>query len=119
MVFFAYNLESIIDFANATKIGFDLMRPIRFRLHVAWFFNINEIKTLFVLLFVCFVPSCDFISHSVSKSVGCVSQWPSDQTRTSIGAEFAEEEKQEAKALQIPANCLPSICQILNPRANT
>ena len=65
------------------------------------------------------VPSCDFISHSVSKSVGCVSQWPSDQTRTSIGAEFAEEEKQEAKALQIPANCLPSICQILNPRANT
>ena len=54
IVFFAYNLESIIDFANATKIGFDLMRPIRFRLHVAWFFNINEIKTLFVLLFVCF-----------------------------------------------------------------
>ena len=54
IVFFAYNLESIIDFANATKIGFDLMRPIRFRLHVAWFFNINEIMTLFVLLFVCF-----------------------------------------------------------------
>ena len=49
-----YVLESIIDFVNATKISFDLMRPIRFRLHVAWFFNINEIMTLFVLLFVCF-----------------------------------------------------------------
>ena len=52
--FFENDLESIIDFANVTKINLDLRRPNRLRLQVASFFTLQNLRPWFVLLFVCF-----------------------------------------------------------------